>query len=98
MGLNLLGIFSALKSFRLYTASTGGKMKQRVEKSHSRSAKSNIQAMAQAASMKQKRRASGNGQDFRSRSFDNLMAKRKEVEEALIRLSDSKENTKICAL
>jgi RNA polymerase-binding transcription factor DksA len=89
MGLNLLGIFSALKSFRLYTASTGGKMKQRVEKSHSRSAKSNIQAMAQAASMKQKRRASGNGQDFRSRSFDNLMAKRKEVEEALIRLSDS---------
>ena len=89
VGLNLLGMFSALKSFRLYTASAGGKMKQRVETSQSRSAKSNILAMAQAASMKQKRRASGKGRDFRSRSYDNLMAKRKEVEEALIRLTDS---------
>ena len=64
-------------------------MRQRVEMSQSRSAKSNILAMAQAASMKQKRRTSGKGQDFRTRSFDNLMAKRKEVEEALIRLTDS---------
>ena len=89
MGLNLLGMFSALKSFRLYTASTREKMKQRVETSQSRSAKSNILAMAQASSMKQKKRASGKGQDLRSRSFDNLMSKRKEVEEALIRLTES---------
>jgi RNA polymerase-binding transcription factor DksA len=88
MDLNLLGMFSALKSFRLYTASTGGKMKQRVETSQSGSAQNNTLATAQAASMKQKRRASGNGRYFRSKSFDNLMAKRKEVEEALIRLSD----------
>ena len=64
-------------------------MRQRVAPSQSRSTKSNILAMTQAASMKPKRRASGKGQDFRSRSFDNLMAKRKEVEEALIRLTES---------
>jgi len=64
-------------------------MRQRVETSQSRSAKSNILAMAQAASMKQKRRTSCKGRDFRSRSFENLMAKRQEVEEALIRLTDS---------
>lgn len=64
-------------------------MRQRVEMSQPRSSKSNILAMAQVASMKQKRRASNKGQDFRSKSFDNLMAKRKEVEEALIRLADS---------
>ena len=63
-------------------------MRQRVETSQSRSTKNNILAMAQATSMKQKRRASGKGQDFRSRSFDNLMAKRKEVEEALMRLTE----------
>lgn len=64
-------------------------MKQRIETSQSRSSKRSILAMAQATPMKQKRRASGRGQEFRSRSFDNLMVKRKEVEEALIRLTDS---------
>jgi len=39
--------------------------------------------------MKGKKRTSGKGQDFRSRSFDNLMAKRKEVEDALVRLTQS---------
>jgi DnaK suppressor protein len=39
--------------------------------------------------MKQKRPASSKSRDFRSKSFDNLMVKRKEVEEALIRLTES---------
>ena len=65
-------------------------MKQRVEMSRSRSAKNSILAMTQVASMKPKRRAAGRGQDFRSRSFDNLMAKRREVEEGLVRLTESR--------
>lgn len=89
VGLNLLRIFSVLNSFRLYTASIGGKMRQKVETSQSRSAKGNILAVAQAASVKHKRRASRKSHDFRSRSLDNLMAKRREVEEALTRLSGS---------
>jgi RNA polymerase-binding transcription factor DksA len=39
--------------------------------------------------VKGKKRTSGKGQDFRSRSFDNLMAKRKEVEDAIVRLTES---------
>ncbi len=64
-------------------------MKQRVETSQSKSAKNNIMAVAQAPSIKHRRRASRKSHDFHSRSFENLMAKRKEVEEALILLTDS---------
>lgn len=64
-------------------------MKQRIETSQSRSAKKNIVAVAQVASLKNKRRASRNSPDFRSRSFKNLMTKKREVEEALVRLTNS---------
>jgi RNA polymerase-binding transcription factor DksA len=64
-------------------------MKQSFETIQPRSGKNNILATSQTAPMKQKRRRSGKGQDFRSRFFENLMAKRREVEEALTRLTDS---------
>ena len=64
-------------------------MKQSFETIQSRPAKNNILASAQTTPMKQKRRRSGKDQDLRSRSFENLMAKRREVEEALTRLTDS---------
>jgi RNA polymerase-binding transcription factor DksA len=64
-------------------------MKQRVETSQSRFAKGKILAMAQAVPKKEKKYASDKSEDFHSRSLDNLMARRQEVEEVLRRLTEN---------
>jgi len=88
-GLNLRGVLSSLNIVLWCTTSTGGKMKQRVETGQSKPAKSKILALAQAVPIKGKKPTSIKGEAPRSRSLDNLMAKRQEVAEALIRLMDS---------
>ncbi|NIR13895.1 MAG: TraR/DksA family transcriptional regulator [Desulfobacterales bacterium] len=64
-------------------------MKQKVVKRGSRSNKAKVMAIAGAESHKKKRRLCIKSQDFRTRSLENLTAKRQEVEEALSRLAES---------
>ena len=64
-------------------------MKQKVVKRGSKSNKDKVMAIAGVESYKKKRRLSVKSQDFRTRSLENLTAKRQEVEEALSRLTES---------
>jgi DnaK suppressor protein len=64
-------------------------MKQKVVKTRSKANKDKIMAIAGAESHKKKKRLSIKSQDFRTRSLENLTAKRQEVEEALRRLTES---------
>ena len=64
-------------------------MKQKVVKRALKPNKDKVMAIAGAESHKKRRRLSTKSQDFRTRSLENLTAKRQEVEEALRRLTES---------
>lgn len=64
-------------------------MKQKAVKRRSRPNKDQVMATAKVGRKKKKRRPTVKSQDFRTRSLENLTAKRQEVEEALRRLAES---------